>query len=117
MPYDIFFKIYLKFARVLRRLFLSVVSVTRVVFFHVNVTNLTHRESQKLRLSRAKHETFNRSLASIVYANVQDIFYLFSSNVFRSETVHLLLRIILESFKLQYFFLGQMLQAVRQSPN
>ena len=33
-----FFKIYLKFARVLRRLFLSVVSVTRVVYFHVNLT-------------------------------------------------------------------------------
>ena len=29
----------------------------------------------------------------------------FSRNVFRSETVHLLLRIILESFKLHYFFL------------
>ena len=30
--------IYLKFTRMLRRLFLSVVSVTRVVYFHVNVT-------------------------------------------------------------------------------
>ena len=38
VPQDNFFKIYLKFARVLRRLFLSVVSVTRVVYFHVNVT-------------------------------------------------------------------------------
>ena len=38
VPLDNFFKIYLKFARVLRRLFLSVVSVTRVVYFHVNVT-------------------------------------------------------------------------------
>ena len=34
----IIFKIYLKFARVLQRLFLSVSSVTRVVYFHVNVT-------------------------------------------------------------------------------
>ena len=32
-------------------------------------------------------------------------FFSFSRNVFRSETVHLLLRIILESFKLHYFFL------------
>ena len=38
VPHYNFFKIYLKFARVLRRLFLSVVSVTRVVYFHVNVT-------------------------------------------------------------------------------
>ena len=38
MPHDNVFKIYLKFARVLRRLFLSVVSVTRAVYFHVNVT-------------------------------------------------------------------------------
>ena len=34
----IIFLIYLKFARVLRRLFLSVVSVTRVVYFLVNMT-------------------------------------------------------------------------------
>ena len=34
----IIFKVYLKFARVLRRLFLSVVSVAHVVYFHVNVT-------------------------------------------------------------------------------
>ena len=32
-------------------------------------------------------------------------FFPFSRNVFLSETVHLLLRIILESFKLHYFFL------------
>ena len=38
VPRDISFKIYLKFARVLRRLFLSVVSVTRAVYFHVNMT-------------------------------------------------------------------------------
>ena len=38
VPHDNFFKIYLKFARVLRRLFLSVVSVTRAVYFHVDVT-------------------------------------------------------------------------------
>ena len=38
MPHDNFFKIYLKFACVLRRLFLSVVSLTRVVYFYVNVT-------------------------------------------------------------------------------
>ena len=37
VPHDIFL-IYLKCARVLRRLFLSVVSVTRVVYFHANVT-------------------------------------------------------------------------------
>ena len=36
---------------------------------------------------------------------MQDIFFSFSRNVFRSETVHLLVRIILESFKLDYFFL------------
>ena len=33
------------------------------------------------------------------------IFFLFFQRCFRSETVHLLLRIILESFKLNYFFL------------
>ena len=33
------------------------------------------------------------------------IFFLFFQKCFRSETVHLLLRIILESFKLNYFFL------------
>ena len=33
------------------------------------------------------------------------IFFLFFQKCFRSETVHLLLRIILESFKLHYFFL------------
>ena len=33
------------------------------------------------------------------------IFFSFSRNVFRSETVHLLCSIILESFKLYYFFL------------
>ena len=38
VPHDNFFLIYLNFASVLRRLFLSVVSVTRVVYFHVNVT-------------------------------------------------------------------------------
>ena len=38
VPHDYFFYISLKFARVLRRLFLSVVSVTRVVHFHVNLT-------------------------------------------------------------------------------
>ena len=37
-PMLIFFKIYLKLARVLRRLFLSLFSVTRAVYFHVNVT-------------------------------------------------------------------------------
>ena len=37
VPHDIFL-IYLKCARVLRRLFLSVLSVTRVVYFHANVT-------------------------------------------------------------------------------
>ena len=55
----------------------------------------------------------------------------FSKNIFRSETVHLLLSIILESFKLCFFVLtsntcdeyfsvhklGPMLQAVKQSPN
>ena len=52
-----------------------------------------------------KHETFNnKRLAAIVYANVK-IFFSFSRNIFRSETVHLLLRIILESFKLHCFFL------------
>ena len=53
-----------------------------------------------------KHETFNKWLASIVYVNVQDIFPHFPGNIFRSETLHLLLRIILESFKLHYFFLA-----------
>ena len=38
VPLDNFFKIYLKFARVLRRLFLSVASVTRAVYFHVNMS-------------------------------------------------------------------------------
>ena len=55
---------------------------------------LTHCESRR-----------QRRLATIVYANVQDIFFSFSRNIFRSETVHLFLRIILESFKLHYFFL------------
>ena len=45
-------------------------------------------------------------MASIVYVNVQDIFPHFPGNIFRSETLHLLLRIILESFKLHYFFLA-----------
>ena len=36
--HDNFFKIYLKFALLLRRLFLSVVPMTRAVYFHVNVT-------------------------------------------------------------------------------
>ena len=52
-----------------------------------------------------KHETFNKWLTSIVYVNVQDIFPHFPGNIFRSESLHLLLRIILESFKLHYFFL------------
>ena len=38
---------------------------------------LTHCESQRQSLSRGKHETFNKWLASIVYANVQEIFSLF----------------------------------------
>jgi len=38
VPHDNFFLIYLRFARVLRRIFLSVVSVTRVIYFHVDVT-------------------------------------------------------------------------------
>ena len=37
---------------------------------------------------------------------MQDIFPHFPGNIFRSETLHLLLRIILESFKLHYFFLA-----------
>ena len=52
-----------------------------------------------------KHETFNKWLASIVHANVQDFFSLFSRNIFRSETIHFLLSIFLESFKPYYFFL------------
>ena len=54
-----FFKIYLKFARMLRRLFLSVVSVTRVVYFQVSVT-IFRRQTFEVRqpllaeLSRAR---------------------------------------------------------------
>ena len=49
-------------------------------------------------------ETLNKWLASIVYANVQDIF-LFSQEYFLFRSSTFVLRIILESFKLHYFFL------------
>ena len=42
----------------------------------------THCESQMQRLSRAKHETFNKWLVSTVYANVQDIFSVFPAIFF-----------------------------------
>ena len=38
---------------------------------------LTQRESQMQKLSRAKYETFNKRLALVLYANMQDIFSLF----------------------------------------
>ena len=50
-------------------------------------------------------QNLNKWLASVVYANVQDIFSSVSWNTSHSETANLLLRIILESFKLRYFFL------------
>ena len=50
-------------------------------------------------------QNLNKWLASVVYANVQDIFSPVCWNTSLSETANLLLRIILESFKLRYFFL------------
>ena len=51
----------------------------------INQERMTHRESQRQRLSRAKHDTFNRWPASIVYANVQDIFSLFPGMIFAQK--------------------------------
>ena len=56
-------------------------------------------------VTRKKYETFNKQMASVVFANVQDTFFSFSKNISQSETTPLLLRIILESFKLHYFLL------------
>ena len=66
---------------------------------------MTHCESQRQGLSRVKHETFNKWLASIVYANVKDTFSLFPGTFFVKKQYSLFLRIILEGFKLYYFFL------------
>ena len=50
-------------------------------------------------------QNLNKWLASVVYANVQDIFSSVSWNTSHSETANLLLRTIIESFKLHYLFL------------
>ena len=63
------------------------------------------KQIQRQRLSRAKHDTFHKWLASIVFCKCTIYVFSFSWNVFLSETFHLVLRIILESFELHYFFL------------
>ena len=50
-------------------------------------------------------QNLNKWLASVVYANVQDIFSSVSWNTSHSETANLLLRIIIESFKLHLLLL------------
>ena len=45
-------------------------------------------------------------MASVFYVNMQEIFFLFFQDNSRSETVHLFLRNIIESFKLHYLFLN-----------
>ena len=57
-------------------------------------------------------QNLSKWLASVVYANVQDIFSPVSWNTFHSETANLLLRIIIESFKLHYFFLIRLILAM-----
>ena len=65
---------------------------------------LTHRENQRQKLSRGKYETFNKRLPSFICKCARYIFFPSRTNS-RSETAHLLLKIILASFKLHYFFL------------
>ena len=61
------------------------------------VTNFEYWQTVKTKkqIKYEKYETFNKRLASVVYANLQDIFFSHFTNIFRSETAHLLLRIIL----------------------
>ena len=52
-----------------------------------------------------------------MFMQMSRYFFSFSRNVFGSETVHLLLRIIIESFKQHYFFLtGVVKTRVRVTP-